>query len=310
MVNPQFILPSFAKINWSLRVLGKRPDGYHEVRTVLQTISLHDRLSFSLLENDKVLLKCNDASIPSGDDNLIVKAAAALKSHYGLRLGANIELDKQLPAQAGLGGASSNAAVTLLGLARLWSLEVNKEELVGIAAKLGADVPFFLVGGRALGAGIGTALKPLRDLDSQHLIVIAPRAKVETAVAYQSLQAPALTSTGSAPILAGSRDDADFCNSDQWQLQEQLQNDFERVIFDREPEIRRAYDELVRIGAQGVLLAGSGSSVFGIFGSLSAQQQAVQAIERESGWRIFSCVTMSRSDYWRELGHHESVGSF
>jgi 4-diphosphocytidyl-2-C-methyl-D-erythritol kinase len=298
--HPSIRLPSFAKINWSLQILGKRPDGYHEVRTTLQTISLHDDLHFELSPDQDISLACDDPQIPKGIENLIILAAEALRDHYQVSGGARIHLHKSIPTQAGLGGASSNAAVTLLALKRLWNVAASMEELAEIASSLGADVPFFLLGGRALATGTGTVVSKLPDEENIQLIVIDPRASVSTADAYQALNSPALTSNNSIPILSSSLEEANSRSSKLWSLRE-LKNDFESVIFDMEPEIERAKMSLLAAGAQGALLAGSGSSVFGIFADREAQQRALNEIKVDPGWRVFACATVSRIEYARAL---------
>jgi 4-diphosphocytidyl-2-C-methyl-D-erythritol kinase len=300
-----FKLPSFAKINWSLRILGKRLDGYHEVRTILQTVSLHDVLHFSTSENGEVALSCDDPQIPTGERNLIVRAAHTLRNRFGIKEGTRVHLEKQIPSAGGLGGGSSNAAVALLGLARLWELRANIAELSEIAAGLGADVPFFLHGGRALATGTGTTIFPVAEVETHYLLIATPQTTVSTAAAYaayQALQSHALTTLESDSILAISREEADPGNSDQGLQRNHLTNDFEQVIFDIEPEIKRAKEALIQAGAGDALLAGSGSSVFGVFRSREAQQRALQEIQTESGWRMFSCVTLSRDEYQRLMG--------
>ena len=293
-------LPSFAKINLSLRVLGKRPDGYHEISTTLQTISLHDDLFLERNVNGDIALFCDDTEIPQGADNLVVRAARSLKDHYSAPAGVDIRLHKRIPTRAGLGGGSSNAAVTLLALNKLWQTNASARDLVAIAADLGADVPFFLHGGSAKGTGTGTTLTTLPDEEVMHLIVVHPRASVSTAEAYQALNSPPLTSNNPIPILAGSPNQGQFSESTPGRVVE-LENDFESVIFDMEPEIKRAKSALITAGARSALLAGSGSSVFGIFANRDTQQSAVNKIQLEPGWRIFDCVTVSRSEYDRAL---------
>jgi 4-diphosphocytidyl-2-C-methyl-D-erythritol kinase len=312
VIPPALSLPSFAKINWSLEILGKRRDGYHEVRTLLQTISLHDNLHFELSEDDAVSLSCDRPDIPTDDENLIVRAAYALKDRYKVDQGARIRLEKRIPAKAGLGGASSNAAVSLLALARLWSVAATAPALLEIAAALGTDVPFFLLGGRALATGTGATVSSLpeqADNDLQHLIVITPNTGVSTADAYAALSSPALTTTNTDPILSSSRGEVKSRHSQPWPLrdcsQDDLKNDFESVIFDIEPEIRRTKETLLQAGARGALLAGSGSSVFGIFANRQDQERAVNEINLEAGWRIFPCVTVSRNEYLGALGSRD-----
>jgi 4-diphosphocytidyl-2-C-methyl-D-erythritol kinase len=293
-----FKLPSFAKINWSLRILGRRQDGYHEVRTLLQTVSLHDDLEFAPRDYREIRLSCDDACIPTDENNLIVRAASALREGFQINAGATIHLVKRIPAKGGLGGASSNAAVALLGLAHLWELDVGARRLLEIGAKLGADVPFFLVGGCALATRIGTELTPLPDNAERHLLVVTPNAMVSTADAYKAVRAPALTTSVDASILSISCSATDFQDA----AQGGLHNDFEHVIFEIEPEIERARDALLQSGASGALLAGSGSSVFGIFDNAQAQERALQEIQAEAGWRIFPAVTVSRHEYLQALG--------
>jgi 4-diphosphocytidyl-2-C-methyl-D-erythritol kinase len=283
-------VPSFAKINWYLRIPGKRPDGYHEVVTVLQTISLADELTFDVdVERGRLTLTCDDPAIPTDNTNLIIRAAGALR--------AAITLKKRIPAQGGLGGASSNAAVTLLVVNAFWRAGVyNLEEQIH-PDSLGADVPFFLVGGKCLATGIGTELSPLPDGPKQHLILVTPNAKVSTATAYASLNAASLTTSESASILSSSLADVSSADSRQWPLR----NDFERVIFEIEPEIERAKMALLEAGARGALLAGSGSSVFGVFDDEAAKDRGLENLRSEAGWKVFSCHTLSREEYTRAL---------
>ena len=282
-------LPSFAKINWTLRILGKRPDGYHEVVTVLQSISLCDELGFEVRDEPGISLTCDDPAIPTDDSNLIVKAARALQAEQGV----NIHLTKRIPAKGGLGGASSNAAVTLLALNHLWKRELRNTDLLRIAAGLGADVPFFLIGGTAEGRGIGTEITEVADAQKSYLIVITPNATVSTADAYASL-----TTSDSASILSSSFSGPVSADSGQCSLH----NDFEVVIFEMEPEIERAKVALLDAGARGALLAGSGSSVFGIFDDEAARDRALGNLRREAGWRVFPCHTLSRTEYLQAMG--------
>jgi 4-diphosphocytidyl-2-C-methyl-D-erythritol kinase len=297
-----FKLPSFAKINFSLRILGKRPDGYHDVSTVLQTISLQDTIQFAATAKSEIVLTCDDPLIPTDQKNLILQAAHALRDRHGIRSGASIHLEKRIPVQAGLGGGSSNAAVTLLGLTDLWRLATNVSELVTLASGIGSDVPFFLIGGRALGTGTGINVSALPDLQVQHLLIVSPVATVSTAKAYEALRLAALTTRKSEPILAISRGGTNSTDSDQWRNSDGLENDFEQVIFDIEPEIGRVKSALIQAGARSALLAGSGSSVFGIFENRRAQHHALEQLRGDSGWRIFPCVTLSREEYIRAMG--------
>ena len=287
-------LPSFAKINWTLQIFGRRPDGYHEVATLLQSISLCDELTFELREDHEISLTCDDPEIPVDDSNLIVRAAKALQTDRGV----DVRLKKVIPAKGGLGGGSSNAAVTLLALNHLWEKNLETTDLLRIGGTIGADVPFFLIGGSAEARGTGTDLWAAEDVEQKHLIVVTPNATVSTATAYASLNRGSLTTSDPDSILSSSFSQVVSGDSGQWPLH----NDFEVAIFEIEPEIKRAKVALLDAGARGALLAGSGSSVFGIFDDEAARDRALGKLRREAGWRIFSCHTLSRAEYLRAMG--------
>jgi len=291
-------LPSFAKINRLLRILGKRPDGYHEVLTVLQTVSLHDDLEFQLRPDGKLTLVCDDPRIPTDETNLIIKAAAALKEKLQTSLGADIKLTKRIPAQGGLGGASSNAAVTLMALNGLWRGQFSVADLERLAMNLGADVPFFHLGGRCIATGIGTDLHAVMDGPKQPLIIITPNARVSTPAAYAALKAGSLTTQDVMPILSSSFERLIAGYSGQWP---ELNNDFERVIFEIEPEIERAKNALLEAGVRGALLAGSGSSVFGVVDDEVMRDRVLDNLKCEAGWQVFSCETLSRAEYFEAM---------
>lgn len=298
MSEAAFTLPSFAKINWRLRVLGRRADGFHELHTIFQTITLHDNLRFAGRDDDCLHLTSDSPDIPVDESNLILRAGVALRDQYGIQKGASIHLEKVIPVQGGLGGGSSNAAVALLGLAHLWKIEASREELIQIGARLGADVPFFLTGGTAEGTGLGTEVSPVNEVTAEHLLIVKPEAKVSTAEAYKALNSPALTKVESDIILSISCADEQFTDS----YPTALHNDFEPVVFHLKPEIERAKNALLHVGARSALLAGSGSSVFGVFDKREAQLRATEMLEEESEWRIFPCATLSRAAYLAALG--------
>ncbi|HYV24727.1 MAG TPA: 4-(cytidine 5'-diphospho)-2-C-methyl-D-erythritol kinase [Pyrinomonadaceae bacterium] len=290
-------LPALAKINLNLRVRGKREDGYHELDTVFQTVSLHDTIRLSAIASSDIAFSCDDRSLPTDSHNLVVRAATALRDRVNPKKGARIRLEKRIPTHAGLGGGSSDAAATLIGLTRLWELGLTRQELSELAARLGADVPFFLHGGTARGTGIGDRLELLEDTPETFLIIVKPNANVSTADAYKALEKPALTSPNSETILSRSEAKELFDN----QHFASLENDFEAAALAAAPEIERAKAALMKAGAQASLLAGSGSAVFGIFDSEDAQRRAIQAIELETGWRVFPCKTVGREQYQAAL---------
>jgi 4-diphosphocytidyl-2-C-methyl-D-erythritol kinase len=298
VISKTLTLPAFAKINWSLRVLGKRTDSYHEIDTVLQTISLHDTLTFQLTDEPQIVLSCDDRSIATDEPNLAWRAAEALQQHFRVAQGVKIRLDKRIPAQAGMGGGSSDAAVTLFAVAHLWNIEIAKDDLLELAAKLGSDVAFFMYGGTARGSGRGNTLTAHQDAADAYFVVLKPNASMSTLKAYEALNSAALTTSDSKIILSSSRadDSSDKVNPDI------LHNDFEAVAFKLEPEIERTKGAVAKAGAKATLLAGSGSAVFGVFDNKDAQERAIQAIELETGWRAFPCKTVGRRQYRSAMG--------
>jgi 4-diphosphocytidyl-2-C-methyl-D-erythritol kinase len=295
----RFTLPSFAKINLTLRILGRRADGYHEIETVFQTVTLRDELTFEARPDGQLELACDAPDVPCDESNLVHRAGVALRERYGARTGgARISLAKKIPAGGGLGGGSSNAAVALVGLARLWKIEVGRDALAGIGATLGADVPFFLTGGTALGTGRGTDIFPLADAPAKQLLLVTPRARVSTAEAYKSLNSHALTKAVTPVNLAVSRAQAEISGS----LHAALRNDFEPVVYHLYPEIERARHALTAAGASGALLSGSGASVFGLFENVEERDRAQACLRVESGWQVFACAMLSRSSYAEAFG--------
>lgn len=292
-------LPAFAKINLGLRVLGRRDDGYHEIRTVFQTVTLHDGLTFETTADGRLELTCTDPTIPTDESNLVLRAASALRERYGVSRGACVRLEKTVPAGGGLGGGSSDAAATLLALAHLWDLKADARELSELGARLGADVPFFLTGGTALGTGTGTEIAPLEDAPKAHLVVVTPAVRVSTAEAYKALGAPALTKAEALVNLSVSRTEADFPDS----LCDVMSSDFEAVVVRLHPEIGRVREALRAAGAARASLSGSGSSVYGVFESeLEAGLVADALGEAEGSWRVSACATLTRAEYVAALG--------
>lgn len=287
-----FSLPSFAKINLHLRVLGKRGDGFHEIFTVFQTISLADELTFE--SSGKLELQCEDPSVPAGDTNLIIRAARELSSDRGAR----ITLRKRIPMGGGLGGGSSNAATALIGLNRLWGLERSVKELDLVGAGLGSDVPFFLSGGTAIGSGRGTEIESVEDFGASNLVVVTPDVHVSTGEAYTGIQAENLTIAEANRILRVCRSEAESPDF----LRSALVNDFEPTVFARFPEIGRAKKTLLELGADRVLMSGSGASVFGIFDKEETRQAALKALDNEVNWRKFAVAAVSRDEYREKLG--------
>lgn len=295
MNDRSYKLPSFAKINWFLRVVGKRSDGFHELCTIFQTVSLHDNLMFS--QSDELILTCDKSYVPTNDKNLIIKAAQILKEKFQITNGAKIHLEKNIPSPGGLGGGSSNAAVALLGLAMLWKLEIKFEELLQVGAELGSDVPFFFYGGTALGTGRGTEIFPIEEKEERFILIVTPDTAVSTAEAFSRLNAPHLTNESAKSNLQICRNLARALDL----RQTALTNDFEASVFQAAPEIGRVKERLADLGAVQTLLSGSGASVFAIFENKETRQTAHKAIETEINWRSFAVASISRTEYREAL---------
>jgi 4-diphosphocytidyl-2-C-methyl-D-erythritol kinase len=284
---------SFAKVNLALCVLGRRPDGYHDIQTVFQTIDLGDELKFQ--DSPQIELRCENLPGVRQEENLVWKAASMLASASGTGKGAFITLNKQIPAGAGLGGGSGDAAATLLGLRRFWNLSVSDSDLCGMAARLGSDVPFFLNGGTALGEGRGERIRPLPDFPSEHLVIIFPGIHVSTAEAYRSLNLGLTSSLEDHRIqrFIGQEQAGDSILTG-------IFNDFEVTILAAYPPIREAKAFLEERGATATLLSGSGSSVFGFFSDEESAFAVSRKVMRET-WRVFPAKTLSRAEYFHKM---------
>lgn len=289
-----FTLPSFAKINWFLRVLGKRDDDFHDLCTVFQTVSLCDQLTFS--DFDEIVLTCDDDNIPTGEENLIARAAQLLKEKFDIKKGAKIHLAKNIPVEGGLGGGSSNAAIALLGLAKLWKIGIDFAELLELGQQLGSDVPFFFYGGTAFGTGRGTEIETLEDADEKFLFIVTPKVGISTREAFARLETTRLTKEASKSILQICRFEAKALDL----RHNELKNDFEASVFAAEPEIERARKKLLELGAVKASMSGSGASVFAIFDKQETRQTAEKAIGHEN-WRKFAVATISRNKYREAL---------
>jgi 4-diphosphocytidyl-2-C-methyl-D-erythritol kinase len=287
-------VPAFAKINLRLDVLGKRPDGFHELRTIFQSIGLYDevRLRKSGKPGISLLIQGNQSLAHEPiKTNLVYRAVETLRRELNISSGVAIELWKAIPAGRGLGGGSSDAAAALVGFLRLHRKQLPLPRLIEIAASLGADVPFFLLGGRALGVNKGDEIYPLEDIPQLTLLIVSPRdIHVPTPDAYRWLKAPGLTKSSATPKLW------EFCALC-WSTQESgLSNDFERPVFRRHPRLGRIKRVLLQKGATEALLAGSGSAVFGVFPSPAKARRAAVGFPHD---QTFVCETLSRDRYLR-----------
>ncbi|MGD0956066.1 MAG: 4-(cytidine 5'-diphospho)-2-C-methyl-D-erythritol kinase [Candidatus Acidiferrales bacterium] len=288
-------LPAFAKINLCLHVLGKRQDNYHELRTIFQAISLRDALDLSIAPGSggtEIFIVSNDPTLPLGRENLVMRAIQAIIPEIGFKGSVSVHLDKKIPVARGLGGGSSDAAAALIGMLRLTKKKVPLARLIEIAAGLGADVPFFLFGGRALAVNRGDEIYPLPDAPPQTILVVSPRdIGVSTKDAYDWVSAE-LTNRAKRPNIWG------FCALC-WSRQGTVANDFERPVFSRHPRLKEIRDGLLERGAADAALAGSGSAVFGVFRNPAQARRAARAFPEDS---VFVVGTLSRGKYGRALG--------
>ena len=249
---------AYAKVNLTLEVLGRRDDGYHEIATVLQTVSLHDRLTFS--PDSEVSVDCTLPDL-SNPDNLAWKAALALKAAAGYAAGARIVIEKRIPEAMGLGGGSSDAAATLAALDRLWGLGMSAAELEEVGRGLGSDVPFLVGGGTAMGVGRGDRLTRLRPLPTRWIVIVCPTVEVEekTRRMYGMLDSESYTDGKVTRFFVDSVERREFS-------QQMLYNVFESVAMDVFPGLDGVMRDMERVGARYVSLSGSGPALYALVG--------------------------------------------
>jgi 4-diphosphocytidyl-2-C-methyl-D-erythritol kinase len=290
---PSIRIRAHAKINLDLRVLGTRADGFHELRTVFQAISLHDTITVVPREGP-FAIECSTAGVPLDRLNLVWKAAQALwraARREGEVRDLLVQLDKKIPLQAGLGGGSGNAAAALIALARAWRLHVRPTQLTDVAATLGADVPFFLSGGTALGLGIGEEIYPLADLPRHWIVLVIPGFGVSTVDAYnwydreRDVDRGVVREPQHVPGPWPSR-------------AAQMINDLEPPVARRHPEIDQMKATLRRAGALAAAMSGSGSAVFGLFQRSEEARAAVEKLAG-SGWKVLLTESLGREEYAR-----------
>ncbi|MCF6139585.1 4-(cytidine 5'-diphospho)-2-C-methyl-D-erythritol kinase [Pseudalkalibacillus berkeleyi] len=247
-----------AKINLSLDVLHKRDDGYHEVKMVMTTIDLADRVELTELEEDKISLESSGGYVPSDNRNLAFQAAELLKKEFNLTNGVHIVIDKQIPVSAGLAGGSSDAAATLKGLNQLWDLGLSLDELADLGAKIGSDVSFCVYGGTALATGRGERIESIQAPPPCWVILAKPSIGVSTADVYRKLKIKEVEHPDTHSMLEAIED------KDYDRICSTLGNVLESVTLKDHPEVLHIKKQMTRLGAEGVLMSGSGPTVFGL----------------------------------------------
>ena len=266
------MLLSPAKVNLRLEVLYKREDGYHEIRTLMERIDLCDELEISL-EGDGIDVSSEGEEIPRGSDNIVYHAVRSILDRCGISIGIRVFIRKRIPVASGLGGGSSNAATTLMGLNELLKLGLTKKELIETGTQLGADVPFFILEKPALATGIGDRLKEIKLPSPIWMVLVNPGIAVSTAWAYKNLNIGLTKKKNNISMLSLKADIFNIAN-----IVNFLYNDLEGVTLKRYPEIQSVKEQLVDQGAVGALMSGSGPTVFGIFPDKELAEKAFYRI--------------------------------
>jgi 4-diphosphocytidyl-2-C-methyl-D-erythritol kinase len=264
-----------AKINLSLDVIGKRANGYHDVRMVMQTIGLHDKLRLNKVVADKILMKTNLSYLPTDERNLVVKIIAYMKSCYNIKEGIYVDLYKVIPVGAGLAGGSTDAAATITGMNELFELNLTLEEMMSIGEKFGADIPYCLIGGTALAEGIGEKLTVLEAILPLHIVVAKPKVSVSTKYVYDHLL---LDDQMKHPNIDGMVEAIEA--KDLSGIAKNLGNVLEDVTIKGYPEVLEIKKAMMEEGALGALMSGSGSAVFGLFEDQRSAKIATKALKQ------------------------------
>ncbi len=324
---------SFAKINLGLKIGPARADGFHELRTIYQTLALHDVVHVEVQPGSGIEIRCDNPRVPLDESNTCYKIAERVLKATKAQVKVIIQIDKRLPVQGGLGAASSNAVATMLGLERELGTKLSAEEKLRIAAEVGSDLPLFLIGGTVLGVGRGEEVYPLQDLPIMHLVVVTPSIGVSTPAAFarwdelaarepeltgahaagtinefgqgvfarlsEEILSQAVSASGPAsgvPAMGGDRAETLLLDL----VRAGIENDFERVVFPEYPELREVKRVLQREGARFASLSGSGSTLYGVFASGEEAQAAARRM-RASGYAAVATTTLTRDEYWKSV---------
>jgi 4-diphosphocytidyl-2-C-methyl-D-erythritol kinase len=316
---------SFAKINLGLRIGAARDDGFHDLLTIYQTIALHDVIRVSVGRGSGIQIRCADPRVPMDESNTCHRIIEKAMQVLGVKGRVVVEIEKRLPVQGGLGGASANGVGALLGLERALKKALPAAERLRIAAEVGSDLPLFLIGGTVLGVGRGEQVYPLEDLPPMACVVMTPQVGVSTPKAFAewdrlcgvpSHPGTKLTVPGAsdrmielsralsawlselysgAPFRRGRAE-----NPLLELVRAGIENDFEQVVFPEYPELREGKRALERAGAKYASLSGSGSALYGLFGPRESAAKAASRL-RKQGWTAQATVTLPRSRYWRRI---------
>ncbi|MGB8771573.1 MAG: 4-(cytidine 5'-diphospho)-2-C-methyl-D-erythritol kinase [Candidatus Korobacteraceae bacterium] len=324
---------SFAKINLGLKIGPARADGFHELRTIYQTLALHDVIRVHVQPGSGIEIRCNNPRVPLDESNTCYKVAEHVMKTAKASAKVIIQIDKRLPVQGGLGAGSSNAIATMLGLERALGTKISTDDKMRIATDVGSDVPLFLIGGTVLGIGHGEEVYPLQDLPIMHLVVVTPPIAVSTPKAFaqwdalvgqeaeltaaeaagtinrfgqavfawlgESVLSPAVSASepvSGVPAMGGDRAETPLLDL----VRAGIENDFERVVFPEYPDLREVKRVLQREGARYASLSGSGSTLYGLFG-FGEEAQAAAASMCASGYAAVATTTLTRDEYWKSV---------
>ena len=270
----QIILKAYAKINLGLDVLRKREDGYHDVRMIMQSVGLYDKLTLKKIPKDEILLSSNVGSLPNNEKNLVYKAISLIKKECGITGGVKADLEKRIPMAAGMAGGSTDAAAALIGMNKLFDLGLSQEKLMELGVKIGADVPYCIMGGTALSEGIGEILTPLAPMPHCYILIAKPRISVSTRFVYENLEADKLAYH---PDIDGM---IEAIHADDLKgVADRLSNVLETVTEKKYPIIGQLKAAMIETGALNSLMSGSGPTVFGIYADKDTAMQALNKIQ-------------------------------
>ncbi len=284
---------AYAKINLGLDVVGKRDDGYHLVRMIMQTVDIYDTLEFKDNSTGQINLFSASDKIPLDGSNLVCRAAELLKDRYGVEKGVDITLEKRIPVAAGMAGGSTDAAATFLALNELWGLGLGRDKLCEMAVSLGADIPYCIIGGTALAEGIGEVLTPISDMPQCYLVIAKPAIDVSTGWVYKELDSREIAHH---PDIDGIRDCIEA--GDLRRMCERIENVLEPVTVSKYPVIAGIETVLENSGAVRAFMTGSGPTVFAVFDSRQKAEEGLEAV-RESGLapEMFLSVPIKPADF-------------
>lgn len=291
MTNQVFKYRSYAKINLGLEIMGLREDGYHEILTIFQTVGLHDTLV--IRPSGSIEVVCDAPSIPDGKENIVYQAVRALQKKCGVKAGVRIEIQKKIPSMAGMGGGSSNAAMTLAALNDIWNIGLGKEDLASVGGVIGADVPFFFTGGTALGSGIGEKISQIDDIGDFDVLLAVPDFQISTSEAYRKTDILLTTKDRANNILSFLKREKEFSS---------LTNDFELFLFPEFPVLENIARSFAGLGALKTGVTGSGSVVFGLFRAGGGMEETIpNLVAKFPAVRFVLTATLGRVEYQRTL---------